>query len=122
MKYEISKSFKHASQTSRVQLQDGRCQIATLGFQSNVQPYQVDRVIGFEPLRQFLTPAPRGRWQVFEVAYATSGNQWFNIYGAEDRQPGESGHWTGRGMNWNSRCADCHNTGLRKNYDEATDS
>ncbi len=25
-------------------------------------------------------------------------------------------------MNWNSGCAECHNTRLRKNYDEATDN
>jgi hypothetical protein len=120
--FEPARPFKHASQTSRAQLQDGRWQITTLGFQSNVQPYQVERVIGYAPLYQFLTPAPGGRWQVFEVAYHPMSNEWFNIYGDEDRQPGEYGHWTGRGMNWNSRCADCHNTGLRKNYDETSDS
>ena len=25
-------------------------------------------------------------------------------------------------MNWNSMCAECHNTRVRKNYDAATDS
>jgi hypothetical protein len=49
-------------------------------------------------------------------------NEWFNVYGNEDRKPGEWGHWTGRGMVWNQMCATCHNTRLRKNYDAATDS
>src|SRR5208337_2494752 len=35
---------------------------------------------------------------------------------------GEWGHWTGRGMNWNSMCAGCHNTALRKNYNESADA
>ena len=58
-----------------------------------------------------------------ETRYGTvspRSNEWFNVYGSEDRRPGEWGHWTGRGMNWNSMCATCHNTRLRKNYDAAT--
>ena len=120
--FNPARSFKHASQTSRAHIQNGQYQIVTLGFRTNVESYQVERVIGYEPLRQFLTPAPGGRWQVHEAAYDPKSNQWFNVYGTEDRQPGEYGHWTGRGMNWNSRCASCHNTRLRKNYDETADS
>src|SRR5262249_11984469 len=37
-------------------------------------------------------------------------------------KPGEWGHWTGRGMTWNEMCATCHNTRLRKSYQESTDS
>lgn len=114
-------SVKHASQTSEVSVRDGMFQIKTLGFQTNVQPYRVERVIGVDPVRQFLTAAPGGRWQVQEFSYDTRRNEWFDVYGDEDRKPDEWGHWTGRGMNWNSRCADCHNTAVRKNYDEATD-
>jgi tetratricopeptide (TPR) repeat protein len=114
--------FKAGSQTNETRLKDGECQIVTLGFKTNVEAYAVERVIGVEPVRQFLTATAGGRWQTQEVSYAPKVNQWFDVYGDEDRRPGEWGHWTGRGMNWNSMCADCHNTGLRKNYDEATDS
>ncbi|MFP5355837.1 MAG: tetratricopeptide repeat protein [Gemmatimonadota bacterium] len=31
-------------------------------------------------------------------------------------------HWTGRGMNWNYMCADCHATAVRKNYIADADS
>jgi tetratricopeptide (TPR) repeat protein len=120
--FEPSRSFKHGSQTTTVRIQNGEFQIVTLGFKTNVEPYRVERVIGQDPIRQFLTPAPGGRWQVQEVSYAPQSNQWFDVYGEEDRRPGEWGHWTGRGMNWNSRCAECHNTCLKKNYDAATDS
>ena len=84
--------------------------------------HRVIRVIGDDPLREFLTPFPGGRLQVLEDAYDPHRNQWFDVFGNENRQPGEWGHWTGRGMNWNSMCAACHNTRLRKNYDEATDT
>jgi len=93
-----------------------------LRFASNRAPYQLDRVIGNDPLQQFLVAIPGGRWQTLEASWDPGKREWFNVYGEEDRLPGESGHWTGRGMNWNSMCAFCHNTRLRKNYDEATDA
>ena len=120
--FDPSRSFKHASQTTTARFQEGEYLIVTLGFNTNVEPFQVDRVIGADPVRQFLTASSGGRWQVHEVSYDPRANDWFDVYGTEDRQPGEYGHWTGRGMNWNSMCAGCHNTRLRKNYDEATDS
>jgi predicted CXXCH cytochrome family protein len=73
-------------------------------------------------LRQFLVSAPGGRFQALEAAYDPHSNQWFNVFGAEDRHPGEWGHWTGRGMNWNYMCANCHNTRLQRNYDESSDT
>ena len=94
----------------------------SLSVDSNLQPFRVERVIGCDPLIQFLTPFPGGRYQVHEASYDPKSNQWFYVYGDDLRYPGEFGHWTGRGMNWNSICAECHNTRLKKNYDAATDS
>ena len=112
----------HASQHSQTTIQNGQFQVVTLGFQSNVAPYRVERVIGWQPLRQFVTAGPRGRWQAHELAFDPKRDEWFDIYGQEDRRPGEWGHWTGGGMNWNSRCASCHNTRLLKNYDASADA
>ena len=120
--YDPTRAFKHGSQTTEVRIQGRESQIVTLGFKTNVEPYRIERVIGHDPVRQFLTATPGGRFQVHEASYDPNSNQWFDVYGNEDRQPGEWGHWTGRGMNWNSRCADCHNTRLRKNYNETTES
>jgi len=46
---------------------------------------------------------------------------WFDIYGEEDASramgtPGQAGD------DWNVMCAACHNTRLRKHYQESTDS
>ena len=120
--FEPGRVFKTGSVTNQARIEGGQFQIVTLGFRTNIEPYQAERVIGHDPVRQFLTAAPGGRWQVHEATYEPKSGQWFDVYGDEDRQPGEWGHWTGRGMNWNSRCADCHNTRLQKNYDESTDS
>ena len=119
--FEPTRSFRHGTQSTEVGIRDGKFLIKTLGYSNVVAPYTVDRVIGNSPLRQFLTPQPGGRWQTMEASYDPITNKWFDSYGNEDRMPGEWGHWTGRGMNWNTMCAGCHNTRLRKNYDPATD-
>ena len=117
-----SRSLKHGSETTTIRAQTNQYEIVTLGIESNLQPFIVDRVIGVDPLVQFLTPAPGGRYQVHEASYDPQSNQWFYVYGDDLRNPGEFGHWTGRGMNWNSSCASCHNTNLKKKYDITTDS
>jgi len=119
--FEPARSFRHGVETTTVRANGSQFQIVTLGLASNVQPFQVERVIGNQPLVQFLTPFPGGRYQVHEASYDPKSNQWFYVYGDDIRHPGEFGHWTGRGMNWNSMCAECHNTRVKKNYDAATD-
>ncbi len=79
-------------------------------------------VLGHRPLWQPLIAAEGGRWQPHELAFDPAKREWFNVFGREERQPGEWGHWTGRGMNWNSMCAHCHMTGYQKNYEAAGDS
>lgn len=79
-------------------------------------------ILGHRPLWQPLIPASGGRWQAHELAYDPARREWFNVFGAENRRAGEWGHWTGRGMNWNSMCAPCHMTGYQRHYDVATDS
>jgi predicted CXXCH cytochrome family protein len=120
--FDPPRDFKHGDETTTARIQNGQFQIVTLGPQSNRQPFRVERVIGHDPLLQYLTLLPGGRYQVHEASYDPKSNQWFYVYGDDFRFPGEFGHWTGRGMNWNSFCAECHNTRLHKNYDAATDS
>jgi tetratricopeptide (TPR) repeat protein len=82
---------------------------------------EVKRIIGVSPLWQMLIARPGGRLQATEAAYHPQTKEWFDVYGTENRRAGEWGHWAGRGMNWNSMCAACHNTRLLKNYRETTD-
>ncbi|MCU0793070.1 MAG: tetratricopeptide repeat protein, partial [Opitutaceae bacterium] len=89
-----------------------------LGQDTAEQPLMI---LGHAPFWQPLVPAPGGRWQAHELAYDPSRKDWFNVFGDEDRKPGEWGHWTGRGMNWNALCAPCHMTGYEPGYDEAAD-
>jgi Flp pilus assembly protein TadD len=117
-----AQTFKHGTQQTSLRATNGQYQVITAGLHGTNEIFPVARVLAENPLRQMLIPFPGGRVQVTEAAWDPRSNQWFNVYGNEDRKPGEWGHWLGRGMNWNSMCAACHNTRVRKNYDAATDS
>ena len=116
------KTLRHGTQQTSARTNGGRFEIVTAGTNGVAQAFPVERMIANTPLRQMLIAFPGGRLQATEAAWDPRSNQWFNVYGDEDRKPGEWGHWTGRGMNWNSMCAVCHNTRLWKNYDAATDT
>ncbi len=120
--FDPPRSFSHGTQTSSVRLIDGRHLVETAGYGGRREEYAALRAIGEAPLRQFLVAGPRGRLQTLEASFDPLRGEWFDVFGSEDRQSGEWGHWTGRGMTWNSMCASCHNTRFRKNYDEDSDS
>jgi len=77
--------------------------------------------IGHRPLIQYVLDFGKGRYQVPDAAWDPSKQEWFSMFGSDQRQPQEWGHWTQRGMNWNSQCAYCHFTRYRKNYQSETD-
>ncbi|HEU0038062.1 MAG TPA: multiheme c-type cytochrome, partial [Verrucomicrobiae bacterium] len=114
--------ISHGSQNSEARSVNSTFQLVTQGLHGTNQPFGIARVIGVDPLLQYLIPFGGGRFQASELCFDPNHPGWFDVYGEEDRRPGEWGHWTGRGMNWNHMCATCHNTRLRKNYDERTDS
>lgn len=77
---------------------------------------------GWAPLQQYLAAGPGGRLQAFDVAWDSERKRWFELNPGEDLKPGDPLHWTGLLQNWNFTCADCHSTGLQRNYDPASDS
>lgn len=84
--------------------------------------YPVDGVIGRRPLFQYLIATERGRLQVSPVAWDPAAGEYFDVFAGDERSPGEWGHWSGQGMNWNSNCAWCHMTGFEENYDPVADT
>lgn len=73
---------------------------------------------GVYPLQQYLVQLAGGKLQVFDWAWDArpqkeGGQRWF--------QPpsGRAFDWRGPYHNWNFMCADCHSTGVHKNYDPA---
>ncbi|HEY0946397.1 MAG TPA: tetratricopeptide repeat protein [Opitutaceae bacterium] len=128
----ISPEYDEAAFTPARRVEDGGSRFE-LGWESSrprmtealPDGSQVERhpefVLGNKPSRQMLVPAAGGRWQPTDLAWDPARKDWFNVFGQEGRRHGEWGHWTGRGMNWNSMCAHCHMTGYQKNYDAPAD-
>ncbi len=83
-------------------------------------PGEIAAVIGETPIRQYLIPFPGGRFQIQGMTWDPHKKQWFNVFGDEERDTGDWGHWSQQGMNWNSNCAWCHMTDYKKNYDMRT--
>ena len=81
-----------------------------------VGPRPVVGVLGVAPLWQLLVEIEPGRVQATQLAWDVGEGEWFDVFAGEERRVGEWGHWTGRGMNWNSMCATCHNTAFTKGY------
>ncbi len=120
--FSPAREVAHGTNVSRVHREGETFHLTGPGWTQSQETHAVNRIIGVSPLRQGLMAASGGRWQATELAYDPRTNDWFNVFGGENRRAGEWGHWTGRGMNWNSMCASCHNTRLRKNYDPLTDT
>jgi predicted CXXCH cytochrome family protein len=105
---------------------DGKYVIRTEGPDGKPADFEVKYTFGVAPLQQYLVELPRGRLQAFTVAWDTrpgeqGGQRWFHLQPSERVAPGDELHWTGPQYNWNFMCADCHSTGLRKNYDASQD-
>jgi tetratricopeptide (TPR) repeat protein len=84
--------------------------------------YEVAYAFGIDPLQQYLIVFPGGRLQCLSVAWDTRAKRWFFLYPGKDIPPTDWLHWTRQAQNWNTMCADCHSTSVRKRYDVPTDT
>lgn len=100
----------------------GRYFVETAGPDGKAGRFEIAYTFGWTPLQQYLVELDGGRLQALTVAWDTEANRWFDLAADEPALPRDPLHWTGREHNWNFRCADCHSTGLRRNYDLETDS
>ncbi|WP_278368045.1 tetratricopeptide repeat protein [Marinobacter salarius] len=89
--------------------------------------WTVRYTFGIYPLQQYLIGTGDGRLQAFNIAWdsrdeSEGGQRWFRLDQAGENHPGNAMHWTGIYQNWNNQCADCHSTGLERNYDSQSDT
>ncbi|WP_328799371.1 HEAT repeat domain-containing protein [Sediminihaliea albiluteola] len=101
--------------------------VRTDGEDGSLTEFPVRFVFGVEPLQQYLIPLSRGRLQALSIAWDSrpaeeGGQRWFHLYPDEQIDHQDPLHWTGPYQNWNSNCAECHSTNLRKNYDASSHS
>ncbi len=95
--------------------------VETAGPDGAVRDYPVAWTFGHRPLQQLLLPLPGGRLQALDVAWDVQAHRWYALHAGEDIPPGDPLHWTGRLLNWNAMCAECHSTGLVRGYDPEAD-
>jgi tetratricopeptide (TPR) repeat protein len=119
-------SFDYFGVHSRFFREDGKFLVETDGPDGKLAVFEVKYTFGVDPLQQYLVEFPDGRLQVLALAWDSrpqdkGGKRWFHIYPDEEIKHDDILHWTKLNQNWNFMCAECHSTGLRKNYDASTD-
>ncbi|GAB5559322.1 MAG: tetratricopeptide repeat protein [Synoicihabitans sp.] len=119
--FAAAEEVSEGGSTFRLEVREGVPTMVNLKRDGTEVAYPVHAALGQKPSRQMLVETETGRIQPTDMAWDPAKEEWFNVFGDENRHPGEWGHWTGRGMNWNSMCAHCHMTGYEKNYDAETD-
>lgn len=119
-------TFTYYGVQSRFFEQDGKYFVETDGPDGKLATFQVKYTFGVEPLQQYLVEFPDGRLQALSIAWDSrpkeeGGQRWFHLYPKEEIRAGDALHWTRLNQNWNFMCSECHSTGVKKNYDVATD-
>lgn len=121
-----STRFTYARTTSEFVRRDGKFVVRTDGPDGRLHDFEVKYTFGVAPLQQYLIELSGGRVQALSIAWDSrpknrNGQRWFHLYPNEQVTSADELHWTRASQNWNFMCADCHSTGVRKNYDPATD-
>jgi tetratricopeptide (TPR) repeat protein len=108
--------------SSRLYQQDDKYFVDTLGTNGKKQSFEIKQTFGFYPLQQYLVETEKGRVQALNIAWDSrskeeGGNRWFHLREDDDITPEDPFFWGNHFQNWNSRCADCHSTNVKRNYD-----
>ncbi len=119
-------SFDYFGIHSRFFRKDGKFFVETDGPDGKLAVFEVKYTFGIDPLQQYLIEFPDGRIQALSIAWDArpkdrGGQRWFHLYPDEEIRHDDVLHWTKLNQNWNFMCAECHSTGVRKNYDAAQD-
>ncbi|MFL9829092.1 cytochrome c3 family protein, partial [Rhodoplanes sp. SY1] len=104
----------------------GKFQVETDGVDGKPAVFDIKYTFGIDPLQQYLVEFPDGRLQALSIAWDSrpkdqGGQRWFHLYPDEHIRHDDVLHWTRLNQNWNFMCAECHSTGVRKNYDATSD-
>jgi predicted CXXCH cytochrome family protein len=119
-------TFEYAGIRSRFFRRDQNFFVETDGPDGKLSTFEVKYTFGIDPLQQYLIEFPDGRIQALPIAWDTrpkdqGGQRWFHLYPNAAITHDDPLHWTKLYQNWNHMCAECHSTGVHKNYDAAHD-
>ncbi len=100
--------------------------VNTDGEDGEMHDFEVKYVFGWTPLQNYLVEFPGGRLQSLALTWNTLDTTWYympdSTYKDENVNHKNWLHWTNQAQNWNSMCAYCHSTNLKKGYNHETDS
>jgi len=118
--------FDYLGVHSRFFKKDEKFFVETDGPDGKLATFEVKYTFGIDPLQQYLIEFPDGRIQALSIAWDSrpkdhGGQHWFHLYPNEEIKHDDVLHWTKLNQNWNFMCAECHSTGVQKNYDAAND-
>jgi predicted CXXCH cytochrome family protein len=111
---------------SRFFKKDDKFFVETDGPDGKLATFEVKYTFGLDPLQQYLIEFPDGRIQALSIAWDSrpkdqGGQRWFHLYPNDEIKHDDVLHWTKLNQNWNFMCAECHSTGVQKNYDATDD-
>ncbi len=107
--------------TSKFFKRDGKYFINTQGEDGGNHDFEIKYTFGYYPLQQYLVAFPGGRMQSTRLSWDVKNKKWFHQYAGQKIHHRDWLHWTGNSQNWNTMCASCHSTDLRKNYNYSSD-
>jgi len=119
-------AFTYFGLRSRFFRKDGKFLIETDGVDGTPTVFEIKYTFGVDPLQQYLVEFPGGRLQALPLAWDSrpndkGGQRWLHLSPEEEIKHDDALHWTKGNQNWNFMCAECHSTGVRKNYDVEAD-
>lgn len=91
------------------------------GEDGDEKEFEIAYTFGVTPLQQYLIKFPNGQYQTLRATWDTNKKKWFNQYKGQEIAHEDWLHWTKGGQRWNTMCAECHSTNLKKNYNLAKD-
>lgn len=99
--------------------------VTTVNSIGKVERFTVRYTFGVDPLQQYLVEVPGGKLQALQIAWdsrpaSKGGQRWFHLLPKDMIDHRDRLHWTGPLFNWNAMCADCHSSGLVRNFDSTS--
>ncbi len=94
--------------------------VETDGPDGKITKFKIAYTVGVRPLQQYLVETEKGRLQALDIAWDIERKSWYHLYPGTEVGAGNGLHWTGTYKNWQARCAECHQTGFKKNYEPLT--
>lgn len=115
-------TFQYLGRETTFFRREGEYWVRTVGPDGTLEDFPVQYVFGVYPLQQLLLPLPGGKLQALTIAWDSrpheqGGQRWYHLYPNDAVTHHDALHWTGPYLNWNGQCAECHSTGVEKNYD-----